>query len=228
MNKKLPCVKHDEGRSNPAYLILESTAFTCGQLPDCAEAQIALAGRSNVGKSSLINALAGRKNLAKISATPGKTRSINFFRAMPWNFYLVDLPGYGYARASRQERANWAKLLDIYLMKAKNLRALVLLLDCRLSPQKSDIELTNFAGASRLSLLPVLTKTDKCNRRECECRRREWQELLGQSPLLTSSTKRLGIEELWSNLVSLATETGPRDFQGIDGKLQPAFKPLVP
>ncbi|MDR1658927.1 MAG: ribosome biogenesis GTP-binding protein YihA/YsxC, partial [Desulfovibrio sp.] len=150
----------------PVYLILENTVFTSAQLPDCAETQIALAGRSNVGKSSLLNALAGRKNLAKVSATPGKTRSINFFRAMPWNFYLVDLPGYGYARASHRERDNWAKLLERYLTKTKNLRALVLLLDCRLPPQKNDMELTRFAGASRFSLLPVLTKTDKCNRRE--------------------------------------------------------------
>ncbi|MDR2743974.1 MAG: ribosome biogenesis GTP-binding protein YihA/YsxC [Desulfovibrio sp.] len=193
----------------PAHLILESTAFTCAQLPDCAETQIALAGRSNVGKSSLLNALAGRKNLAKVSATPGKTRSINFFRAMPWNFYLVDLPGYGYARASHQERANWTKLLERYLSKTRNLRALVFLLDCRLPPQKNDIELTNFAGALRFSLLPVLTKTDKCARRECECRQKEWRELLGQTPLLTSSVKRFGINELWSNLISLATETNP-------------------
>ncbi|MDR2056003.1 MAG: ribosome biogenesis GTP-binding protein YihA/YsxC [Desulfovibrio sp.] len=206
MNKKTPCVKHDEGCPVPARLILESTAFTCGQLPDGAETQIALAGRSNVGKSSLINALAGRKRLARVSATPGKTRSINFFRAMPWNFYLVDLPGYGYARASHRERAAWAKLLEVYLSGAKNLRALVLLLDCRLPPQKSDVELANFAGALRCSLLPVLTKADKCNRRECELRRREWQELLGQIPPLVSSVKRLGIEELWGNLVSLAAD----------------------
>jgi GTP-binding protein len=209
MNKKQPGVKHDENGISPAHLILESTAFTRDQLPECAETQIAMAGRSNVGKSSLINALAGRKNLARISATPGKTRSINFFRAAPWNFYLVDLPGYGYARASHQERAGWAKLLERYLLQTKTLRVLVLLLDCRLPPQKSDIELTDFAGGLRFSVLPVLTKTDKCNRRECERRQMEWQKLLGQKPLLTSSVKRTGIDELWAKLVALARETGP-------------------
>ena len=88
---------------NPV-LTLETTAYTLEQLISLPEAQIALAGRSNVGKSSLINALAGRKKLAKVSSTPGKTRSVNYYRVTPHDFYLVDLPGYGYARASHTER----------------------------------------------------------------------------------------------------------------------------
>ena len=86
-------------------LTLESTVYTLQQLLDVPEAQVALAGRSNVGKSSLINALAVRKKLAKVSATPGKTRSINFYRVQPHNFFLVDLPGYGYARAATANAA---------------------------------------------------------------------------------------------------------------------------
>ncbi|MDR1776833.1 MAG: ribosome biogenesis GTP-binding protein YihA/YsxC [Desulfovibrio sp.] len=184
-------------------LVLENTVYVESRLPAVAEPQIALAGRSNVGKSSLLNALAGRKNLAKVSATPGKTRSVNFFRVSPGNFYLVDLPGYGYARAARQERARWARLLERYLEEAKNLRALALLLDCRLDPQRNDINLANFARASQIALLPVLTKADKCGRRERTHRQTQWRELLGQEILLTSSARRLGLTELWKALVGL-------------------------
>ena len=92
-------------------LTLETTAYTLVQIPDREGAQIAFAGRSNVGKSSLVNALAGRRKLAKVSSVPGKTRSINFYLAEPFGFYLVDLPGYGYARASHEERRAWGKLL---------------------------------------------------------------------------------------------------------------------
>ena len=94
-------------------LTLESTVYTLQQLLDVPEAQVALAGRSNVGKSSLINALAVRKKLAKVSATPGKTRSINFYRVQPHNFFLVDLPGYGYARASHSERRSYHGETDL-------------------------------------------------------------------------------------------------------------------
>ena len=138
-------------------LTLESTVYTLQQLLDVPEAQVALAGRSNVGKSSLINALAVRKKLAKVSATPGKTRSINFYRVQPHNFFLVDLPGYGYARASHSERRSWATLLEKYLSTCKNLRALALLLDSRLPPQKLDLDLAGFARSCRLPLLPILT-----------------------------------------------------------------------
>ena len=104
-------------------LTLESTAYTLDQLTAHPEAQIALAGRSNVGKSSLVNALAGRKKLAKVSSTPGKTRSVNFYLVEPLRFYLVDLPGYGYARASHSEREKWAKLLERYLTECASLKA---------------------------------------------------------------------------------------------------------
>ena len=187
-----------------ASLALEATAYTMDQLLALHEAQIALAGRSNVGKSSLINALAGRKKLAKVSATPGKTRSVNFYRVEPQNFYLVDLPGYGYAKASHEERRKWAKLLERYLTDCKTLKELALLLDCRLPPQKIDLELASFARACRLPLLPVLTKADKCNQRERVSRQREWQNLLAVRPLLTSSSSRLGMEELWRALTAIA------------------------
>ena len=88
-----------------------------------------------MGKSSLINALANRKELAKISASPGKTRSLNFFRVRPHNYWLVDLPGYGYARCSKRERENWAGLINAYLTRTPGLRAVALLIDSRLPPR---------------------------------------------------------------------------------------------
>lgn len=185
-------------------LTLETTAYTLDQLTALPQVQIALAGRSNVGKSSLINALAGRKKLAKVSSTPGKTRSVNYYLVEPHGFYLVDLPGYGYARASHAEREKWAKLLERYLSGCSSLKALALLLDCRLPPQKLDLNLASYARVCRLPLLPVLTKADKCNQRERAARQKEWQDLLGSRPVLTSSSSRLGMEELWQALFSAA------------------------
>lgn len=185
-------------------LALETTAYTLDQLICRPEPQIALAGRSNVGKSSLINALAGRKKLAKVSSTPGKTRSVNFYKVTPYDFYLVDLPGYGYARASHAERQKWARLLERYLAGCTSLKALVLLLDCRLPPQKIDLELASFARECRLPLLPVLTKADKCKQRERALRQKEWQDLLGITSVVTSAESRMGMEELWQALAVAA------------------------
>ena len=188
---------------NPV-LTLETTAYTLEQLISMPEAQIALAGRSNVGKSSLINALAGRKKLAKVSSTPGKTRSVNYYKVSPHNFYLVDLPGYGYARASHSEREKWAHLLERYLVECRSLKALALLLDSRLEPQKLDKNLASFARTNGLNIVPVLTKADKCSQRERANRQNEWQELLGTRPVVTSSSNRYGIDNLWRVLVETA------------------------
>ena len=188
---------------NPV-LTLETTAYTLEQLISLAEPQIALAGRSNVGKSSLINALAGRKKLAKVSATPGKTRSVNYYKVTPHDFYLVDLPGYGYARASHSEREKWAHLLERYLVECRSLKALALLLDSRLEPQALDKNLASFARTNGLNIVPVLTKADKCSQRERANRQNEWQELLGTRPVATSSSNRYGIDNLWRVLVETA------------------------
>lgn len=190
---------------------LENTAYNISQLPQTQLPQVAMAGRSNVGKSSLINALAGRKKLAKVSATPGKTRSVNFFLIKPWDFYLVDLPGYGYARASHAERNAWAKTLETYLSSTPELKGLALLLDCRLPPQRIDRELASYAAGINLKLLPVLTKVDKCVQRERSTRQNEWQEILGIKPLLVSSSKRSGLDKLWKDLIIMAVE--PKELE---------------
>ena len=188
----------------PRSLILEYTVYTLAQLPVTQLPLIALAGRSNVGKSSLINALAGQKNLAKVSTTPGKTRSLNFYRTSENALYLVDLPGYGYTRCSKAAQAAFSRLIEEYLIHAA-LSALVLLVDCRLEPQKLDIELAGFAGQKSIPLLPVLTKIDKCTQRERSQRQKHWAALMdGQAPLLCSAVKGWGVEVLWDALRRLA------------------------
>lgn len=184
-------------------LLLEATAFTLEQLIVPEAPQVALAGRSNVGKSSLLNALAGRKQLAKTSATPGKTRSINYYRVGGEEIFLVDLPGYGYAKCSMEERNKWARLLELYFRETPGLAALVLLIDSRLSPQSSDKEMLVFARSIQLPLIPVLTKTDKCSKRELQECIRAWGALVDKTELIaTSSRDRSGLQELWAGVSS--------------------------
>lgn len=190
-------------------LELQTTAYTGGQLPALDLPQIAMAGRSNVGKSSLINALAGRKKLAKVSSSPGKTRSVNFYLVKPYEFYLVDLPGYGYARASHEERKAWARTLEKYLAESSELKALALLLDCRLVPQRLDLDLAAYAESINLPVLPILTKVDKCTQKERRERQTQWREILGKTPLLVSASKRSGLDKLWRALIFAATGVKP-------------------
>lgn len=182
-------------------LELEATVYTLEQMRAFDAPQIAFAGRSNVGKSSLVNALARRKALAKISATPGKTRSINYYRVKPDGFYVVDLPGYGYAKCSKEERQKWAELIERYLSTCPTLKALTVLLDSRLDPQQLDLDLTAFARKSGITLLPVLTKADKCSQRERAERQRQWRDILGGiAPLVVSAKTGLGVDNLWASL----------------------------
>ena len=188
-------------------LQLEATAFTREQLIHPELPQIALAGRSNVGKSSLVNALAGRKMLAKVSSTPGKTRSINYYRVDDTPGYLVDLPGYGYAQCSQAERNKWAGLMRHYFTVTPGLRALLLLLDARLTPQKLDKDLLAFALSRSLRVVPVLTKADKCNKKNLDTCVRAWEPFLGRNSLvITSAQHKTGIAELWRVLLDILIE----------------------
>ncbi len=211
----------------PEFSLL-CTAFTKGQIDTLIEGlkeegslQYIFAGRSNVGKSSLINALARRKNLAKTSSTPGKTRSVNAYTVIrpaakdpdspinksPESFCLVDLPGYGYARCSHKEREHWAKLIDYYLEKAPNLVGMVLLLDCRIPPQESDTQLALYALDKKIPLLPVLTKADKCTARERKAKKEQWKLILdGLSPQLVSVKDTHMIGNLWRTLFERLTD----------------------
>ena len=195
-----------------SQLGLIKTIYTLDQLEIMPKPQIALAGRSNVGKSSLINCLAGRKALAKTSSTPGKTRSLNFYLVDPEDFYLVDLPGYGYARCSKKEREKWARLIERYFQNNEFLKAVVIIIDARLTPQALDLELATYIQNMGLKLIPVLTKADKCKQKQKNAIQKTWQELLGlaDTALLFSSKTGQGKNKLWQILKSTAL---PDNFQ---------------
>jgi GTP-binding protein len=153
-----------------------------------------------VGKSSLINALARRKKLAKVSSEPGKTRSVNLFEVKPDGFCLTDLPGYGYARRGHEERKSWAELIQSYLEKTPTLRALALLIDCRIPTQESDRVMADFAKSRGLPIIAVLTKADKCTLKERAAQQKAWQKMIGVKPIAVSSVSKMGIDELWERL----------------------------
>nr|WP_298065827.1 ribosome biogenesis GTP-binding protein YihA/YsxC [uncultured Mailhella sp.] len=189
-------------KKNTPSLELLATLYTLNQLESAAHdlPQIAFAGRSNVGKSSLINALARRKTLAKVSSEPGKTRSVNLFKVHPDGFCLTDLPGYGYARRGQEERKAWAALIQRYLEHTPSLRALALLIDCRIPTQESDRIMAEFARARSLPVIGVLTKADKCRLQERAAQAKTWERLLGDKPVVVSSVTRMGLDELWVRL----------------------------
>ena len=191
-------------------LSLVATAYLPDQIPTLDAPQIALAGRSNEGKSTLVNCLAGRKALAKISATPGKTRSLNFYQSGAAGYCLVDLPGYGYARCSRTERDKWSRLIEAYLKKTDRLLAVTALIDCRLPPQRLDLELVSWLRARSLPVIIVLTKSDKCAQRDREARKKEWRELAQPAvpPILFSGKTGLGREALCRVLAETALSPG--------------------
>src|SRR5512142_661190 len=141
------------------------------QFPIDKRPQVAFAGRSNVGKSSLINALLNRKSLVKTSATPGKTQLINFF-VINDSFYFVDLPGYGYARVPQAVTDTWAPMIEGYLKKSPDLRAVVVLLDVRREPDERDIRLLDWLRQYHIPAIYALTKADKLSRQESDHARR--------------------------------------------------------
>jgi GTP-binding protein len=171
--------------------------------------EVALIGRSNVGKSSLLNVLVGRPGLARVSATPGKTTLLNVFR-LP-DFYLVDLPGYGFARAGKTARAGYRRLVTRYLGERSRLSGVVWLLDLRHQPSKDDLEIQRLLIESQRPVLAALTKSDKLTRSLGQARARELTAALGlqeNQVQLVSSKSRAGIAELGESI--LATVGGER------------------
>jgi GTP-binding protein len=167
--------------------------------------EIAFIGRSNVGKSSLLNALVGRPGLARVSGSPGKTTLLNFYR-LP-ELYLVDLPGYGFARASKSDRAGYRRLVTGYLGTRMALAGIVWLLDIRRDPSKDDREMQELLVESGRPVLPVFTKADKLTRVALGTRERELARALGVPPeqiQITSSRSSVGIAELASSIVAAA------------------------
>ncbi|TIH19810.1 YihA family ribosome biogenesis GTP-binding protein [Marinifilum sp. JC120] len=181
-------------------LTLIKTVYEINQLEEFAAPQIILAGRSNVGKSSLINCLASRKKLAKISSTPGKTRSLNYYEVDPHGYFIVDLPGYGYARCSKTERAKWAKLIDNYLMDNAYVAAAAVLLDSRHNPQQNDLDLISYFQHCNIPIIPIMTKADKAKQKDRSKIQNKWEEILKVKPICVSSKTGMNRTRLWNLL----------------------------
>jgi GTP-binding protein len=171
------------------------------QCPDPVKPEYAMIGRSNVGKSSLINMLTGRRKLAKISGTPGKTITINHFM-INGEWYLVDLPGYGYAKRSKSERAKWEKMIRGYLLNRQNMMSVFVLVDARHDPQKNDLEFIEWLGMSKIPFVIVFTKADKLSKNQLEQSIAKYKKtLLGSweelpPMIVTSSETGLGKDEI--------------------------------
>jgi GTP-binding protein len=182
---------------------------------------VAFLGRSNVGKSSLLNALAGVRGLARVSSDPGRTRLINFFLARGevrpggggrGDLYLVDLPGYGYAKAPRSEREGWERLVNSYLGRRESLRLCVFIVDARHEPSAGDEMLRDWLDHHERLYVVAANKIDKMGRGEASRRTRALAGALGpgaQAVIPVSATKRTGIDELWKTIRDAALGPAP-------------------
>lgn len=179
------------------------SAVSPKQYPEDGRPEIALAGRSNVGKSSTINTILNRRKLARVSSSPGKTRTINFY-LINEEFYLVDLPGYGYAKVSKNEKATWGKMMETYLSSRKNLYEVVLLVDIRHEPTNDDKMMYDWIKHYGYGSIVVATKSDKISKGAYQKHFKVIREKLGMSPedkiIPISSLKREGIDKLWGSL----------------------------
>ncbi len=175
------------------------------QLPESDRAEFVFSGRSNVGKSSLINRLCSRKNLARVSSTPGKTATINFYSVD--DLYFVDLPGYGYAKVSNADRDRWDKLINSYFEENRNNELLIQLLDCRHDPSADDVQMLQFLHYHRIPFVIVLTKADKLKKSQIAETQSRFEKIGlqygSQKVFLTSSEKGTGMEELKQYLESV-------------------------
>ena len=180
-----------------------SSVADVNKCPTPDKPEFAFIGRSNVGKSSLLNMLTNRKNLAKTSNRPGKTQTINHF-IINGAWYLVDLPGYGYASVSKEKRAGFGNIIENYVLKRENLHCLFILLDSRLEPQKIDLEFIQWTGEKNIPLCLVFTKSDKLTKNHLNrsisgyksTLQKAWDEL--PPMFITSATSKKGKDDVLS------------------------------
>ncbi|MBP8665833.1 MAG: YihA family ribosome biogenesis GTP-binding protein [Syntrophaceae bacterium] len=170
------------------------------QFPPATMPEIAFVGRSNVGKSSLINALVGRKSLAKTSNTPGRTQLINFFTVNS-SLFFVDLPGYGFAKVPRSVKKDWGDMIETYLRERRNLALVVFILDVRRDPSADDLSLRDWLDHYRIPYAAILTKADKLSNQQALGRKKLIEKAMGKgasgNTILFSAKTRKGSEELW-------------------------------
>ncbi|MEG2017209.1 MAG: ribosome biogenesis GTP-binding protein YihA/YsxC [Clostridium sp.] len=180
-----------------------TSAVKPGQYPEDGRVEIAFVGRSNVGKSSLINTVTNRRKLVKVSQTPGKTRLINFF-IINNQFYFVDLPGYGYAKVSKSEQAKWGGMMEQYLINRPQLKKVALLVDCRHKPTGDDVLMYEWIKHYGYQVIVIATKKDKLNKSELQRSAKVIKETLKLNPednlVFFSSLKKEGKEDLLNEM----------------------------
>lgn len=180
-----------------------TSAAKKGQYPPIGPSEIAFAGRSNVGKSSLINLLTRQKKLAKVSQNPGKTRTINFFN-IDDTWRIVDLPGYGYAKVSKSESESWGKMMEDYLETRENLKIVVQLVDCRHEPTAQDKQMYDYLRYYNLSGLVVATKADKLSKNELNKNlamiRKELELTQDEKLIAVSALNKTGVDQLLNEI----------------------------
>ena len=200
----------------PFPIVLREVKFirsctTPAAFPQTGLPEVAFAGRSNVGKSSLINALVRRKGLVKVSNTPGRTQLVNFFQVND-DLSVVDLPGYGFAKVPMEVKETWGDMIEGYLSTRETIEAVVVLMDVRRGAQEDDIQLIEALPFFGIQPILVFTKADKLKGNALRQRRRELAEHLQTSPsdiLLTSTHLRSGLHELWERILMLARPKPP-------------------
>ena len=193
------------------------TKFLCAavrpdQFPDLDLPEIAFAGRSNVGKSSLINTLTGRRQVARVSATPGRTQSINFFQ-LDRGWLFVDLPGYGFAKVPVSVKASWKRLVESYLVDRVALQAVVLIVDVRRDPMASDLRLKEFLEAHGIPIVLVATKVDKLSRQKVDRQVARLSRGFGVPSdriIRFSAVTRAGRQQLWEAIRQIMAEGAAR------------------
>lgn len=188
---------------------LEAVAVKPSQYPPVGMAEVAFAGRSNVGKSSLLNLLTGRKSLARVSGSPGKTRTINFYKVND-SFRIVDLPGYGYAKVSKSVSENWGEMMESYLQNREGLKKVIQLVDIRHAPSAQDVQMYEYLKHYGLDGIVVATKADKVSRNELQKCIKVIRNTLELSPedkvIPISSLKRSGHDVLLGEIEKLLEE----------------------
>lgn len=193
---------------------LEAVAVKPAQYPETNRYEIAFAGRSNVGKSSLLNLLTGRKALARVSGSPGKTRTINFYLVND-DFRIVDLPGYGYAKLSRSETEKWGAMMEAYLSKRPGLLKVVQLVDIRHEPSAQDVQMYDYLRYYGLDGVVVATKADKISKNQQQKSIRQIRQKLNMKKedvvIPVSALKRTGQEELLDVIESILNKEGSED-----------------
>ncbi len=173
--------------------------------------EIVFAGRSNVGKSSLMNRLAGSNNLARTSSTPGKTQSINFYR-LNGSFFFVDLPGYGYAKARKSDIQQWKKVIDQYFQKRSAIALAIQLVDSRMPPTESDLRLSEWLQRLEIPYMVVATKADKLSNNQRNAQLRAISSSFGGQPVVMSSAKTgTGCKEIWKRVLQATAVESSRN-----------------